>query len=115
VKVCLNCEQEKPISDFSSPGSKHCRSCKSRAKRNKLREWIEEYKATLSCEHCGENHPATLDFHHRDPSIKEFGIQEAVSMRYSIERVQKEIEKCAVLCACCHRILHYDLRNNKTK
>ena len=23
-----------------------------------------EYKTTLSCTKCGENHPATLDFHH---------------------------------------------------
>ena len=33
--------------------------------------WLFKYKATLSCERCGFNeHPAAIQFHHRDPHIK---------------------------------------------
>jgi predicted HNH restriction endonuclease len=76
-------------------------------KRN-LRKQFAEYKATLSCTHCGQNHPATLDFHHvvRHPSNRK--INELLK-RGAIERAMKEIEeKCIVLCANCHRIHHWN-------
>ena len=34
----------------------------------KRRQWLTEYKSSLSCARCGESHPATLTFHHRKPS-----------------------------------------------
>lgn len=69
-------------------------------------EWLAEYKKTLSCTKCGENHPACLDFHHKDPSTKEFSISKMASN--SIERLKAEIAKCEVLCANCHRKEHYE-------
>ena len=59
-------------------------------------------KATLECARCGENHPATLQFHHCDPQKKDFNLSEAVREGYSIERISKEVAKCTVLCANCH-------------
>ncbi len=75
-----------------------------RERRRKKREWLVEYKSTLSCE-CGENHPAVLDFHHDDDN-KEIGVADAIHY-CSIERVMKEIEKCIVVCSNCHRKLHW--------
>lgn len=72
--------------------------------------WLREYKATLKCERCGENHPAALQFHHPDPSAKEGNIANRNS-RWSIERVMKEIAKCIVLCANCHAKEHWNDRN----
>ncbi len=72
----------------------------------KLHQWYEELKATLSCQQCGENHPATLVFHHRDPSVKESSIGTAVHGGWSIERILKEMEKCDVFCTNCHMRLH---------
>lgn len=46
------------------------------AKRKELRAWFDEHKSTLSCTQCGEDHPATLDFHHRDPNEKESNLRE---------------------------------------
>ena len=68
-------------------------------------------KKTLSCT-CGENHPACLEFHHIDPSIKEFEISGAVRL-YGKEKIMNEIAKCIVLCSNCHRKRHWDENNKK--
>lgn len=76
-------------------------------KRN-LRMQFAEYKSKLACTKCGENHPATLDFHHviRHPSNRK--INELLK-RGAINRAMKEIEeKCIVLCSNCHRIHHWN-------
>lgn len=80
-----------------------------RAKKRQaeLRDWYREIKAGLSCQECGESHPATLQFHHRDPAEKELSIAGAMSMGWSKKRVLSEIDKCDVLCANCHAKKHY--------
>ena len=91
----------------------HRKSEMAHVKRRKLeiRKWLEEYKKNLKCSICGESHPATIDFHHKDESEKEQGIAYFVGFGYSIDRIKKEMEKCEVLCANCHRKIHY--KNNK--
>ena len=78
-------------------------------KRRKLeiRKWLKEYKKTLKCSRCSENHPATIDFHHKDKSEKDQDISYFVAFGYSIDRIKREIEKCDILCANCHRKEHY--------
>ena len=64
-----------------------------------------EYKGG-SCENCGYNRCLeALEFHHLDPKEKDFGISSKGYAR-SWERVKIEIEKCALLCANCHREYH---------
>ena len=83
-------------------------------RKEQMRVFYNQLKATLECAQCGENHPATLQFHHRDPRKKEFNLAKAVSDGYSIERINKEVAKCTVLCANCHAKEHYDwARRNK--
>ncbi|HSI20566.1 MAG TPA: hypothetical protein VLA04_02560 [Verrucomicrobiae bacterium] len=77
------------------------------ARRMELVRFIEEIKANLSCEVCGENHPRCLDFHHRDPAQKKAligGIARKKSWKK--ERIIEEINKCSVLCSNCHRKYH---------
>lgn len=76
-------------------------------RRKEIKLWFEDFKKNLKCSICGENHPATLDFHHRDRKSKEFGINLIVHSGHSKEKILKELEKCEVLCANCHRKLHY--------
>lgn len=80
------------------------------SRRAELKIWYEDFKSSLSCEHCGENHPATLDFHHKDPKDKDLELAYVISYGWSKDRILSEVEKCAVLCSNCHRKLHYNER-----
>jgi hypothetical protein len=84
---------------------------KQRDRRTELRRWLrEEVLAGKTCAHCPENHIACFDFHHTDPSLKEFKIGEICERKFSKERVLKEIEKCEILCSNCHRKHHFEER-----
>ena len=72
-------------------------------------EWVNALKASLKCARCSEDHPACLEFHHRDRGEKRATIS-LVIWRWSRKRIEAEIAKCDVLCANCHRKLHYDER-----
>lgn len=72
------------------------------------RQKFAELKTQLRCTQCGENHPACLDFHHIDPSNKNYTVSEMMTAKFSWETIQKEIDKCIVLCANCHRKHHWD-------
>lgn len=63
------------------------------------------FKSTLKCTQCGFNHPAALDFHHTNPSEKENLVSALVS-NGCYAAAMREVQKCVVLCANCHRVLH---------
>tara|TARA_Y100000034_G_C6906169_1_gene420554 strand:- start:401 stop:718 length:318 start_codon:yes stop_codon:yes gene_type:complete len=76
--------------------------------KTKVKRWFEELKSQLKCETCGEDHPATLDFHHVDGSQKEFNISRMAKGGLGKERILAEIAKCMVLCSNCHRKIHWE-------
>ncbi len=82
-------------------------AAKTRRHRTKKKAAWVAFKKTLSCTKCGENHPATLDFHHviKDPSNKK--INKLISQN-AWAVIPAELAKCVVLCANCHRIHHHD-------
>jgi hypothetical protein len=75
-------------------------------RRQERAKIISEYK--IKCSRCPENHPAALDFHHRNPKEKLTNIAFISSLGWSKENLIKEIEKCDVICSNCHRKLHYE-------
>ncbi len=77
-------------------------------RRAERRAWFRNLKDNLKCERCPEDHPACLDFHHRDSREKEESISRMVRQALSEATILKEIEKCIVLCSNCHRKLHWD-------
>lgn len=84
----------------------------SRWRRRRKNELIE-YKGG-KCEHCGFDKPwpECYDFHHRDPSEKNFQIGGCTR---SIKILKVEADKCVMLCAICHRGFHVGrikLQNN---
>lgn len=77
-------------------------------RRREIREWFSDYKSTLKCSKCGEDHPATLDFHHLDEKNELVCI--LVTDGAAKERILEEIALCEVLCANCHRKVHWETR-----
>lgn len=80
-------------------------------KQQRLRGLKRKYEAILSrggkCEKCGYDHNiAALDFHHINPEEKEFEIDLRKFSNLSLEKLQKELDKCILVCANCHRELH---------
>jgi len=73
-------------------------------KRIKLREELNNYKCSLGCSKCEYNKcGAALDFHHHDTN-KERRITVG---SWKTDLGQREIAKCIILCANCHRELHH--------
>jgi hypothetical protein len=59
------------------------------------------------CEKCGyDKNLRALEFHHKDPSLKSFGISYTSIASKSWTKILKEVEKCELLCANCHREHH---------
>jgi hypothetical protein len=116
MKTCNQCDIKKPLDQYAArKNSKDgyniiCKQCANQYyKDNKQkffnrRKWFYDIKSKLKCERCGFSHPAALDFHHKDPTQKSFGI--SANKHIGEEKILKEIEKCEVLCANCHRIEH---------
>ena len=103
MKTCTKCRQQKLLEDFAwkqkNKNIKHsmCNPCRreysnalyknneatrkktiERSKRvtSNHRIRFNEYKKTLNCFVCKETEPSCLDFHHIDPSKKDFTISE---------------------------------------
>jgi hypothetical protein len=87
-----------------------CRYCK-KSRQNERRQehyvWITEYKKTVCCSRCGFADYRALDFHHLNPLEKDFAVADLISRGASLNKIKKEIEKCVILCANCHRIEHW--------
>lgn len=75
--------------------------------RRKRLERYAEYERIKSvpCTDCGEPFPSyVMDFDHRDPLTKLGNVSTMVKKSIPWETVLKEIEKCDVVCANCHRV-----------
>lgn len=78
------------------------------ARRKKVRLQAVEYKGG-KCEVCGYNRCIdAFEFHHNDLSDKKFGIS-AKGYTRGWSEVVKELDKCKLICANCHRELHAKL------
>ena len=124
-KTCSGCHVVKPVEEFNFKhrvkGVRHsyCRECgkrltRSHYKRNKRsyldrntrayqrhRELIRQAKSR-PCADCGVQYPYyVMDFDHRDGEEKLFELNSVA--RKTITGILREIEKCDVVCANCHR------------
>ena len=79
-----------------------------RRRRQKIRQMAIAAKGA-KCEKCGYDRCVeALEFHHLSTSDKNFGLSERGYAR-SWKRVEKELKKCILLCANCHREIHAEV------
>ena len=89
---------------------KYCSTkCKNKAAVDRFRKNLKlkavEYKGG-KCQLCGYNKSVwALQFHHIDPSQKDFHLGENGHTR-KWDVVKTELDKCACLCANCHAEVH---------
>ena len=80
-----------------------CCSCYARVRRSRIKKAAVAYKGGI-CQDCGwTGHPVTFDFHHVADD-KSFSISGAYCR--SAKAIKAELDKCAMLCAICHRLRH---------
>lgn len=118
---CKECKKEIDrelyISNHSNRKSK-IRNRQNEVQTN-LKEFLMSIKKNSKCIICGDNRWWVLDFHHI--KNKKFEVSSLARRGCSLETFNKEIDKCIIICANCHRDLHfkeseeYKKWNNKKK
>ena len=131
VKKCNSCNEEKNLTEFRKDKSKpdgyryECKTCSRAyhrsaymqkysqdvAKRSKQRyddvtDKIAIIKAR-GCVVCSEDTPQLMEFHHVDPTGKDFNI--GPNKNRSWDKIKLELSKCVQLCCNCHRKVHANL------
>ena len=125
IRRCKTCHKTFPLERFPTAGVKKskkyyryvCKKCYQRRKnkrRSAQRKWFDQYKETLKCSKCGyskETHKSfsvrALAFHHKNPKEKVDEVSNLIRRGFSKALVQKEINKCDVLCSRCHSEHHH--------
>ena len=83
------------------------RTLYSRQARKQVKTLLVEAFGSRCC-YCGEIFPIEVfDFHHISTETKFFDIAQGISKHVSWEKLIKEAEKCVMLCANCHRMVHH--------
>lgn len=118
TKKCKTCQLNKPVVEFHSTGfntlkdgtrtknyKPSCKECANVEWKRRFEDKMEAAGIIWKCTVCGyDKCRNALELHHLDPSQKDFAISSAWTL--SVERMKKEIAKCVVLCANCHREVH---------
>ena len=80
---------------------------------NLISEEVNDYKIKKGCDHCGYNKKAVaLDFHHKNRKDKIINVSSHWKSSWKqFEKMKKEIKKCIVLCANCHRVEEKRIRD----
>lgn len=98
IRICKVCGSNKVKK------GNYCPSCLTRMRRSMIKLAAIKYKGG-SCVKCGfSGHPSSFEFHHTDPSDKDFEIGQISNRRWDL--VKSELDKCEMLCANCHRAIH---------
>lgn len=115
VKMCAMCHEVKSLSEFPVSGrhkdgtpKRHvwCKSCHCAYENARYHERTSYLNSRRDkCRKCGETRFYVLDFHHIDEEDKDFTLGQL--RKRSMESLEKELNKCVVLCSNCHRAFHY--------
>lgn len=73
----------------------------------KLKEYIDNIKKNSKCSVCGESRWYLLDFHHISKDTKISNIPDMIHRGCTMKELNEELDKCTIVCANCHREIHY--------
>jgi len=105
---CKRCGETNPDNFYKSNGAKtKCKKChtmETHYKQKMMKVKGVEYLGG-KCLDCGtKGSPWIFDFHHRDPSEKEWHWGNRRTSNW--DNLKKELDKCDLLCSNCHRLRH---------
>lgn len=110
TNVCAKCGKEFIPHQFGE-GRRYCFDCvpdglsTGAEIRKQIKKWSLEYKGN-KCSICGyDKCIEALEFHHIDMSEKEFNLSDR-NLKLDWQEIKRELDKCIVVCANCHRELH---------
>lgn len=113
--TCRECGQQES-ENFYKTAKYYCKSCWNKRTAQAGKNNVQKLKSHYGgkCCKCGYNKCVdALEFHHLDPSTKEFHLGEARG--YSLDKLMKEMDKCILVCRNCHAELHYDMKLDKAE
>lgn len=106
---CSKCKQVLPCSEFYKNSDQRlhtsCKQCSIKSATERFRVRKKEFIKLKGgkCIVCGyDRYDGALEFHHVDPTVKEF----AINKGWRLEKNLQELDKCILLCSNCHRELH---------
>jgi len=73
-----------------------------------FRQKLAEIKEKSGCKDCGVTNHIVLDFDHLKD--KKYNISQMIRDGFSWKSIMKEVEKCEVVCANCHRVRTHNRR-----
>jgi len=131
MKQCTKCRKHKSIEEFSfkikAIGLRHlqCKECtrlliknhynnnreyyltksqkRNKHLRFKVNTYLQEYLLRHPCVDCGEKDIVVLEFDHTGKIPKFKAVSHMIRLQYPLEEIKREIDKCEVRCANCHR------------
>lgn len=120
-KLCKRCNTVKKLTDFykrrdGNDPSSYCKICTNKQTTERQRAFKEKcvkYKGgkCINCGYC--KCIGALEFHHLNPEEKDFSPSYArlrgVTNGELKDEVKKELDKCILVCANCHREEHEKL------
>jgi hypothetical protein len=71
--------------------------------KERNRAMVRDFLCASSCLDCDVSDLAVLEFDHRDPTEKRYTLSKMCSLAGSWAAIAREIAKCDVVCANCHR------------
>lgn len=117
TKCCPKCKATKLLTEFYNRRGKegsscYCKLCcvgQTTIRHRNFKQKAVDYKGG-QCIECGYNkYIGALDFHHLDPTKKDFNLGGFKSKILS-DVIKKELDKCVLLCANCHREVHGNIK-----
>lgn len=112
IKICPICQEQ---FETNINNRKYCYKCSPVNDSGKFRKRAIKHQLILykgkKCEICGyDKCEGALEFHHLNPLEKDFQIGDIdLSNNLNIDDLKKEVDKCQLLCANCHREQHYQI------